>query len=296
MKVNDFVCIEKAGWKAVICPSLGATTVSLNYDGKRIIHPAETNTLECITWYTNGIQLLLPPNRTENAQFSFEGKTYYLEMNEIERHNHAHGFLNKSNFIVENCDSSSFKAKYINKGEIFPFPFEITVFFSLTDNGYLQSFSIKNTGNSVMPLTFGLHTNFEMPEKFTVPIEKRWVCNENYIPTGELENLTASEKMFITGNEGNIFPISGFYTAKGHTASADDVYYSVSENFDQWILYNDDGKQGFLSIEPQCGAVNALNSGIGLKRLASGETETFYTKIYKEKGICAYETFTKSPG
>lgn len=45
------------------------------------------------------------------------------------------------------------------------------------------------------------------------------------------------------------------------------------------VLLTYDGDQGFISIEPQCGAVNCLNSGRGRHRLAAGETEAFRTLI-----------------
>ena len=58
--------------------------------------------------------------------------------------------------------------------------------------------------------------------------------------------------------------------------------YSVSDNFNQWILWNNDGNQGFISIEPQCGAVNALNSGIGRLDLDPNRCEIFRTIIHKK--------------
>ena len=61
-------------------------------------------------------------------------------------------------------------------------------------------------------------------------------------------------------------------------------FYRVSENFDQWILWNGSGKQGFISIEPQQGAVNALNSGEGLLTLLPEETECYQTCIGRISG------------
>ena len=131
-----------------------------------------------------------------------------------------------------------------------------------------------------MPLSFGLHTNFEVPDSFSVPLGKKWVKDQNNIPTGELIDLNETEKTFCTGSPAKGFPISGFFTSAGNTAVIDGISYTVSDNFDQWILYNNDGNKGFLSIEPQCGAVNCLNSGVGLKRLAPGASETFTTWIH----------------
>ena len=75
-------------------------------------------------------------------------------------------------------------------------------------------------------------------------------------------------------------PVTGLFTAGGHRATIGDFTYEVSENFDQWVLWNGDAAQKFVSIEPQCGAVNALNSGAGLRILEPHRTETFHTCIH----------------
>ena len=71
----------------------------------------------------------------------------------------------------------------------------------------------------------------------------------------------------------------GFYTSAGHVARIGNMEYAISENFDHWISFNRDGKQGFVCIEPQCGGVNVLNSKVRLHVLAPGKEEVFPTCI-----------------
>ena len=130
-----------------------------------------------------------------------------------------------------------------------------------------------------MPLTFGIHSNFEEKDYFCVPLDKQYLINERCIPEGEPVGLNERQKQYRDGMRFDGKDIDGFYTSGGNTARIGKMEYEVSENFNQWILYNRGGNQGFVSIEPQCGAVNCLNTGVGLIRLGSGETETFRTVI-----------------
>ena len=54
----------------------------------------------------------------------------------------------------------------------------------------------------------------------------------------------------------------------------------AAEPFNQWVLWNGDGTQDFICIEPMSGAVNALNSGVGLVQLQPGEAKTYTVRLY----------------
>lgn len=280
MKGPKFITISGYGWKAIVCPSIGMNTISLSVNEQPIFHTPDCLDTVSVSYTSNGNQLLFPPNRTAGAKFTFDGHTYYLSNNEPRFRNHLHGRLKSSEFRVKTKSAHHVCAEYTNIGELYPFPFQLTVKCSIEHDGYHQSFTFQNIGKCDMPLVFGLHTNFEVPNNFSVPLGAKWVTNENYIPTGELKALSDTEKNYCTGSKSKGFPISGFFTSAGKTATVDNILYTVSDNFDQWILYNSDGNKGFLSIEPQCGAVNALNSGVGLHRLQPGQTETFHTWIH----------------
>ncbi len=266
-------------WQADILPEHGMNTVRLLYDGEHILRDPEGEPkleISCV----HGTPLLLPPNRTEHGRFSFDGKEYQLPVNEVNLQNHLHGFLRFQSFVVTEQSETHIAAEYENKGEIFPFPFVIRVCCRLEDDGYHQSFAITNTGKTDMPLTFGIHTTFEEKDYFRVPLDRRFVENSCHIPQGAPVPLDARQRCYREGMRPDGNNVDGFYTSGGQTACVGRMAYTVSENFNQWILYNHGGGEHFLSIEPQCGAVNCLNSGYGLLRLPAGRTETFTTRIY----------------
>ena len=168
---------------------------------------------------------------------------------------------------------------YENKGEIYPFPFLLEVDYLIKDGIFRQKYTVTNTGESAMPFTFALHTTFKEPNSFSVPID---FCQEKdgfHIPTGKYVPLKDQEKGYSSGSPSKGLVISGYYRACGHTAHLDGLCYTVSDNFDHWILFNGRGESGLLCVEPQCGKVNGLNIEDGCKILNSGEKTDFWTEI-----------------
>lgn len=273
------ITLTYADWAAQICPEYGMNTISLAYRDEQILRASASAARLQEDACIYGTPMLLPPNRTDGGRFTFEGVAYALPINDVAGGNHLHGFLNRTAFVVDAAGESCVTAHYENRGELFPFCFRVDVVLRLEETGYHQMFSIMNTGDKNMPLTFGIHTNFAEKPFFAVPLGQKWEKTARHIPTGKLLPLDEREQVFCTGFVPDSSPISGFYTSAGHTARIGELYYHVSENFDQWILWNGNGQQGFVSIEPQCGAVNALNSGTGLKILAPGQAEVFSTCI-----------------
>lgn len=284
MKEKNIITLSGFGWEAEVAPYYGMNTIRLNYQGKSILrYPENLDFLFSITTAGYGNPLLMPPNRTEHATFSFDGQTYYLPLNEQRYQNNIHGQLRHAAFRIESQTPGSVIATYRNIGEIFPFPFQVTTEYYLDESGYHQRFTFKNIGKTDMPLTFGLHTNFVMPDHFQVPLGKKWIKNNCHIPTGEQVELSDEEKSFCVNGNPMGRSITGFFTSVGNTARLDNILYTVSDNFNQWHLWNSDGTKGFISIEPQCGAVNCLNSGAGLLRLKPGESETFHVHFHVQE-------------
>ena len=281
MFVSDTVILRRGNWQAEIIPEIGMNTVSLTYENVPVLRsPDSLETLRqdpCVY----GIPLLLPPNRTAGGRFSFDKDTWQLPVNEPAFGNHLHGLLNRQAFAVEAVSETHVRGSFENKGEIFPYPYRMEVICSLTEEGYRQEFRITNTGNRDMPLTFGLHTVFAAPDVLQVPIDRRWEVDDRYIPTGKLEDLSEESRTYREGMapEGNL--VRGFYTSRGCEAKIGSFTYRVSDNFDQWVLWNGDGASGFCAVEPMCGAVNALNSGEGLLRVKPGEKVCFTTVIHR---------------
>lgn len=281
---DDIYIIESPNkkWRAEISARLGANVTKLQYDGMDVFIPLKSDEQLENDPFIIGCPLLFPANRTYKGEFEFQGNKYILPINDKFKVSHLHGFLYCQEFDLMEISPQRTVLSYKNKGEIYPFEFKITVDYSLDDNGLKQNYTIKNIGNKDMPFTFALHATFKEPEYFKVPINLCQEKDEKHIPSGKYIELNEQESLYCLGSKSKDKVISGYYKSCGNIAIIGDYKYTISENFDHWVLYNGQGKSGLLCIEPQCGAVDGLNIPKGHKVLDPDGEEMFYTKISKK--------------
>lgn len=280
---DGFVRIRRGKWEAGILPEFGMNAVSLRYDGREILRKPESTDALSKSPYLYGIPLLFPANRVAGGTFDFMGKTYALPLNEPQRNNHIHGLMYNAPFEIVDQSDRHIEAAYENRGERYPFPFFMKMTDELSESGYTRKVYITNTGNTPLPYTLAFHTTFLEPSRLTVFVKERFLLNENYIPTGRLVPLTECEKRYSGGISLKDYALSGFYVSGGNSAYLDDICFTVSDNFDEWILFNAGGGQGFVCVEPQAGEVNGLNRQNGSKILKEGETHMFTLSITREE-------------
>lgn len=265
----NIVTIQKGMWKAEIIPDFGMNLISLKYGEKEIMRrPQDMEALEKSP-RLHGIPILIPANRTANGTFTFEGKTHTFPINEPLRNNNVHGLMSTAPFTVLSQTEDEITAQYQNRGDRYPYPFDMTVNVKLTENGLEHKLTLHALEK--MPYTFAYHATFAEPKQFSVPIGRLYVRNERLLPTGEMVAIDDLGETF-----------DSFFESVGNTAKLDEFLFTVSENFDSWVLFNSDGKSGFLCVEPQCGMVNGLNIPGGHRVLEAGQEETFTIQITHE--------------
>lgn len=269
-------------WQAEILPHFGMNVISLKKGDREILRKPD-----CFeTLYENphvyGIPLLFPANRTKGGAFEYLGGMYTLPLNEPARGNHIHGLMYDAPFEVIFRSDNTVKAVFENTFERYPFPFRMTITDELSEAGILRILKLENTGESSFPYTLAFHTAFREPETLRVPVKDRFLCDKNYIPTRKHVSLSENERKYPDGIALRDTALSGFYSSGGEKAYLDDICFSVSRNFDEWILFNAGGGQGFVCVEPQAGEVNGLNTRDGCRILRKGETHVFSLSITQE--------------
>lgn len=272
------IILRQGLWQMKLLPMFGNSVLSLSYNGRKILREPENLEQLVIKPVVYGLPLLFPANRTRDAKFTFRGKEYTLPMTEPLKQNHIHGLFNRAPFHVESVGVNRAVSSIENNGALYPFPFRLVMEDVLTEQGLTRTLTVVNTGNTDMPYTLAYHTTFVEPAFFKVPLGQCFPVDARHIPTGELVELTEKQQQFRNGTGVNGGLVSGFYTSAGNTAVVDDFCFSVSKQFDEWILHNGNGQQGYLCIEPQCGEVNGLNTQ-GHRVLAPGAQEVFWVKI-----------------
>jgi len=253
-----------------------------------------------------GTPILFPPNRIDQGTFNFDKRTYQFDINELDKQNHIHGFVHTRNWdvsvvdineqtvtIITEFDSS----KHIEVMNQFQHHFMIRMSYLLNDNTLSKKAEIINKSNEVLPFGFGYHTSFLFPEEnslFKLPADKRWKLNERLLPTGELEDISyrqdLNEGMSLVGLELDDVFLSnidnqGLHTAQIRNGSTGvEINYTVDSNFKHWVVYNKDGKSGFLCPEPYTWVTNAPNLDVpdelsGFKGIEPGDTNVLRTWI-----------------
>ena len=284
--LDNLVYLSSGDWEAYVLPAFGANVIRLACQGREILRTPPDLAALVATPVVYGLPILLPPNRTADGRFSFDGRTWQLPLNEPARHNHLHGLVCSAAFAVTGRKPDRLVCDLDNDGSLFPFPCRLTCRIQLTPAGLEHELTVTNTGSGRMPLAVGYHTNFREPAKLAVPIGQRWETDARYLPTGRLLDLDSREKAYRDGFTPDGGCVSGFFTAAGLTAEIGSFAYTVSEPFDQWILYNGDGQQGFVSIEPQVGPVNSLNRPGSYPILEPGGQVTLTSRIQCRQKPC----------
>jgi aldose 1-epimerase len=253
---------------------------------------------------TFGTPVLFPPNRIEDAKFTFDGRKYQLEMNRAKENNHIHGFVHNKEWKIKEIDEKEnrivLQLRSIEHGNIvkqFPHEFVMEMLIVLTDTGIEQSLSIQNKSDNKMPLGIGYHTTFFFDQSDSIlkmEIGDQWELGKRGLPTGEFIQSLYQEKL----REGmllkdirldDVYQMTKMKKAIiEHKKEKIKVMYEVDEKFCHWVLFTGDGESDFVAIEPYSWVTNAPNLTLpkevtGMDELLPGEEKQYVTKIKVEE-------------
>ena len=234
--------------------------------------------------------LLLPwPNRIAGATYRFRGKDYQLAVTEPQRGHALHGLLARAPFAVlrrhvGEC-SCSLTLEHIHGGTDpgFPFPFRAHVTWTLERHEVSLAIDVVNTGAGSMPFGFGWHPYFSLSgpiatQHLHILADAQYAANDAMIPTvlvhGDLDvgrGEPIGERSFDT-----------VYRLKPGTGRARTRLWQPGsgEGIELWqetgpgklnhlCVFVPPDRQS-IALEPMSCAINAFNSGDGLRVLARG--------------------------
>lgn len=216
---------------------------------------------------TYAVPILFPtPNRVENNQFTFNGKTYYAKM---------HGIAHFSTFrILQNIQTSQ---EHLLSGVLnvdvnslaykwYAFQCQIFIRIRVLLNKIIWEYTVKNTGSSPCPYSFGLHPFFKKYKGVTYQVfAKNMMENTTEkIPTGKLLQLnTQFDVRLPTNPDDNAFdnvfcvqnnPMARFY----YPSEKISVTIRASKQFKRCVVYTPSHAE-FFCIEPQTSSINCHN-------------------------------------
>ena len=219
--------------------------------------------------------ILFPfPNRLENGEYTFEGKTYKMPINDAEYHNAIHGFVRERPFRIVKKTSNSESAElqlmqHFEGNASFPFSFDFYLCYTLIHGEFKVSFEVVNTGFDAMPFGLGWHPYFLLTDKsarLKLPAVTQFEMTDRMLPSGRSKHLEQS----------SLVHDNSYYDASFKLRTKEVIYElkqrSVvlniipSPEFGYLQVYSPTGKDVW-AIEPMSCSVNALNTKDGLLTL-----------------------------
>ena len=231
--------------------------------------------------FFKGAKLLPFPNRINNGQYLFNGKSYQLPV-KFGRHA-LHGFMYDKTLRVakeiSNDDQASLELEYVYDATIkgYPFKFQaILTYCLMRDNGFQYKTKITNLGPYPMPVGDGWHPYFRTEGKVDrmyvkIPAESRIEADADMIPTGKFIHESYADSFQIGNRE-----LSAGFVMKKTSGRIVTELYDPEVNV-KICIWQETGKQKYnylqvfippsrnsIAIEPMTCAADAFNNKMGL--------------------------------
>lgn len=253
--MNPIILDDRQGTRTEILPQKGATVVSLSRNGVEFLYRDEDN-LRSSERPRCGIPFLFPIfGRLKGGKYRWDDREYAMEI---------HGFGHTCPWqVAEQTESTLVLVLESDAHTLaqYPFPFRVTLTFSLDAGSLTIAQKYENTGIAPMPYNYGFHPYFltENPEEIRVETTAH-----------TLYDFTAGPKIFGSGSTHVTMPPDAPETGAalmgvtGPTILHWPDGRSLTMEFDQGIhthvLWAQAGKP-FLCVEPVNGSSDGLNTG-----------------------------------
>ncbi|AKV55371.1 aldose 1-epimerase family protein [Bifidobacterium actinocoloniiforme DSM 22766] len=188
--------ISHGDYQAIVTQQ-GATLRVLRYRGKDLIASfRQDQAIPC----SNGCVLVPFPNRIEDGEYRFDGKTYHMPIDEHERGTAIHGYGYRYYWQLDELSESSVSLSWRTPSlPYYPFDLLVTVSYVLDEDGLTMIVSAKNQGGERAPWAFGIHPWLSNGQdhrgdaiqadneacSLLVPCRTHVRVNDRLIPTGE---------------------------------------------------------------------------------------------------------------
>ncbi len=248
-------------------------------------YPEDVPTPSC-----SGVVLAPWPNRIRDGRWSDGDTVRQLAITEPKFGNASHGLLRFTAYGIEQTDAAVTLSATIHPQTGYPYEVATTVTYTLTVAGVLVTHELTNRSSESAPVALGTHPFITIGDAdprelvLRVPAATQFDVDDRMLPTG---TSPAPESLRDGVRLGDVDLDTGFTDldrdADGrvrHTLAAPDgrrLTLWQGEGFDYVQVYTTEAYPGqdlAVAIEPMTAPADAFNSGLGIRRLAPGETWT----------------------
>lgn len=267
-----------------IAPTYGSNLFAFRV-GEHEVFFHDKETLKKGLW--TGCFILGPlPNRYDlhgSKAFEFEGLQVSLEGVQRKEGNNPliHGLVDDQKWEYENLIATEENAsarttivftKDHPQYQFFPYEHSLTLHFTVTSEGVTVTYTVTNNSEKNMPYVFALHPYYALlsgREKTRVRIPARGImeATEELLPTGivknvkgtkyDLQNPTPVKGMFFDDVWTDL--ISNENTYIEYPEQSLRIRHKVTDDFTHVVMFTQMEQHGFICLEPQTGATNAIN-------------------------------------
>ncbi len=271
---------------------VGASLRSLTVGAVDLVppYPEDAPTPSC-----SGVVLTPWPNRVRDGRWNDDGTERQLAISEPAKNNASHGLLRFSAYEIDRTDAAATLRATIVPQTGYPYLVETSVTYLLTDAGIEVIHVLTNQSAAPAPVALGTHPFVTIgdvdPHELTLRVAAgtAFVTDERMLPTG---TRPADRALRDGVRLGDVTLDTGFADldrdADGrvrHSLTAPDgrrVTLWQGEGFDYVQVYTSTGYPGqelAVAIEPMTAPADAFNSGLGVRRLAPGESWSLHWGI-----------------
>lgn len=264
---------------------VGASLRGLSVGGVDLVsrYPEDIPTPSC-----SGVVLAPWPNRVRDGVWNDAGTERQLAITEPKFHNASHGLLRFTAYEIEQTDAATILRATIHPQTGYPYEIATSVTYALTDAGIQVTHAMKNRSDAAAPVALGTHPFITIGDVdpsdlvLRVPAGEQFETDDRMLP---VRAVPAPEELRTGVRLGGVALDTGFARLRRdedglvrHSLTAQDgrrVTLWQGEGFDFVQVYTTTkypGQQLAVAIEPMTAPADALNSGLGIRRLAPGET------------------------
>lgn len=274
-----------------IVPGYGANVLNIYFDGVSILDGYQDPMELDLNNWGKSILLFPFPNRLKDGRYSWQGENYQFPINDSYTENALHGLGTTKPMnvfkVLTSEKSGMISCQYIDSGETeyYPFPFQFSVSFEISAEGFSATMSVENLGENAIPMGFGWHPYFALSDKVDdcelhLPPLDMIGIDQRMIPTGKRYTFddfqspspigaSVLDNCFIGKPEEGEDQIK--IQLKGTKGTIDYWQEAGPGKFSYVQLFTPPARNS-IAIEPMTCNVDAFNNQDGLINLPAGST------------------------
>jgi aldose 1-epimerase len=244
----------------------------------------------------SGVVMVPWPNRVADGAWKADGVVHQLDVSEVDKRNALHGLLRYTAYtVLERDDAAITLGANIHTANDYPYVLQTSVRYGLSDSGLIVEHEIRNRSDVAAPVAIGTHPYFQIGDVptedlvLTSPAEQVYAHDERCLPVRkdavsgllDLRHGARVRDLALDHCFTGLAPAGERSTTTLTAPDGRSVAVWADADFAYQVLLVTDSfvdhtgvEVRAVAIEPQTAAVNAFNTGDGLRWLRPGERWT----------------------